>query len=373
MNILLIGERYSNNLGDGVIYDTVENILNSFKIKDMKIIGLDISGKSKYIINNQVNLKKKKIQLKYIHSKLSSLKRTIFTLKKLNEINLSEIDLVIYAGGQLFSDYFAKQIYYINKTISKRNIPILFNSCGIGIYKKNKSFLKKALKMKNVIGISVRDNFKQIKNDFKINNCYEAMDPVYEISDFFKTQCKMNNIIGIGLMEPNSYLHNCISMDRDEYFNLIKNIVDNLESNNIQWEFFCNGNDDDYRFINEVCRKLNYSIDNISKRPETPNELINTIIKYDKIISFRLHSHIIASSFNIPTLGFEWDLKVKEYFEKLNNSKYCIKLNDFDINDINNKLMDFLEIDSKNFKYQKNKKILLSSKFLENIIGEKNE
>ena len=52
MNILLIGERYSNNLGDGVIYDTVENIIKDFAVKNLNIICLDISGKSKYTINN---------------------------------------------------------------------------------------------------------------------------------------------------------------------------------------------------------------------------------------------------------------------------------------------------------------------------------
>ena len=49
LKILLIGERYSTNLGDGVIYDTVREML----IKEYKadVVCLDISGHNSYNLN----------------------------------------------------------------------------------------------------------------------------------------------------------------------------------------------------------------------------------------------------------------------------------------------------------------------------------
>lgn len=377
MNILLIGERFSNNLGDGVIYDTVKNIIESFKIDNLNIICLDISGKLQYNINKSVNIKPEKKVLKFLRSKFSSIKRSTFVLKNIRKLNLNKIDIAIYAGGQLFSDYFAKQMYYINKVLNKHNIPIVYNSCGMGLNKKNKKYLLKAVNINNVIGVSIRDNPQKFKDFFQSTTYTEAMDPVYEISKFIPRLNHNSKLIGIGLMEPNAYLHNKIDLTRNEYFNLINIIVKKVENMGYNWEFFCNGNDDDFRFINEVCQKNGYSQDKINKRPVTPDELVAEVLNFDKIISFRLHSHIIASSYNIPCFGFEWDKKMKSYFTKLNNEKFCLKLNLETKKILNDKLEQFLKIKSEDFKYTKQKEIILSSEFLSNFFkvenGEKNE
>ncbi|CUO14535.1 polysaccharide pyruvyl transferase CsaB [Turicibacter sanguinis] len=364
MNVLLIGERYSNNLGDGVIYDVVETMVGNI-FEDIKVICIDISGNNKYALNTNIN-KKTKIRNKYIHSKLSVIKRSLFLEKNLNQLDFDKIDLAIFVGGQLFSEYFSRQIYIIAKKLNKYNIPVLYNSCGIGVNKKNKKYLEKALCFNNVKAISLRDNYEYFINNYKYNGiCVESMDPVFELSKFYPKKNKLSNKIGIGLMEPNAYLHNNISLSRDRYFELIDNIIRNIEKNDKDWELFCNGNTDDYKFIIEFCNQKGYSLEKIAKRPVVPDELIDTIINYKKIVSFRLHSHIIASSYDIPILGFEWDKKVYEYFCKINNQDFCLELNEniFDI--LDKKVDEFLKVDVINNKYEvKNSKIELSSEFL---------
>lgn len=65
MNILLIGEAYSENLGDGIICETVANLIRK-EYPDCTIVVADISGKKGYADNQN----KKKL-----HTKLFSLNR----------------------------------------------------------------------------------------------------------------------------------------------------------------------------------------------------------------------------------------------------------------------------------------------------------
>ena len=122
---------------------------------------------------------------------------------------------------------------------------------------------------------------------------------------------------------------------------------------------------------------MNYNLNKIHKRPETPIQLLNTVTNYKKIISFRLHSHIIASSYGIPAFGFEWDTKVKEYFKNMNNSVFCINLNNFSAEHFVEKIFEFLKINNSKKNYNRNDKIILSSEFLYSMInkitGDKNE
>ena len=44
-----------------------------------------------------------------------------------------------------------------------------------------------------------------------------------------------------------------------------------------------------------------------------------------------MHSLIVAASYNIPTIGFVWDEKVREFFEIINRDEYVFEIsNDMD-------------------------------------------
>ena len=80
----------------------------------------------------------------------------------------------------------------------------------------------------------------------------------------------------------------------------------------------------------------------MQKRPTIPEELIANISEFKSLISFRLHSHIIASACGIPSIAIIWDKKVEEFFKKINLEKRCKTINS-SIQDI----VDSLEIAEK--------------------------
>lgn len=56
--------------------------------------------------------------------------------------------------------------------------------------------------------------------------------------------------------------------------------------------------------------------------------LVKTISRFQSIISFRLHSHIIAASLGIPSVAVVWDDKVRGFFGKIGHPERCCTLLD---------------------------------------------
>ncbi len=348
MKILLIGEIYSPNLGDGVIYEVVKKNIQKI-YPNSTIISLDISGKTKYKKNNQPS-KYNNLIPSIIKYPLNKIKRYLLLNNLLNKIDFSNINKAIFVGGQLFQDYFLNQIHLITKKLSKYQIPTIFNAIGLGPL-KNKNILIKSLNYPNIKSISLRDSYQEFKKFYnKQIPIFETLDPVLELSNLLDIKKNKSNIIGIGFISLN-YLNKKISLK--EYYNLNKYIIDYLDKKNIKWQLFCNGDPKDYNIILNFTKYYNIPSTKISPYPQTPKELINIISNYNRIISFRLHSHIIASSLNIPTLSFNWDNKVLKYFQKLNKKEYCILLDNNIYNNLHKILPVFLSIDKDNFYTQK--------------------
>jgi polysaccharide pyruvyl transferase WcaK-like protein len=51
---------------------------------------------------------------------------------------------------------------------------------------------------------------------------------------------------------------------------------------------------------------------------------VNLIASFGSLISYRLHSHIIACSLDIPTVAIQWDRKVPFFFEKIGCPRRCL-------------------------------------------------
>lgn len=337
---MLIGERYSNNLGDGIIFDTVESLCLKNHEK-AEIISLDISGNKTYRCEG-ITKKKYSIRLRWLRKALSKYKRAIFLKKQLSEItDPANIDVAVFVGGQLFSSYFSKQILLISKYLNKHKVPIVFNCCGIGKNsKKSIKYLEKALNFDSVRAISIRDNEEYFSKKIKLKKSFEVtVDPVYDLDSIYSKSDigaggQKKQVVGIGLMEPVLYAHNNIGLLDKDYLDIARKIISCIEANGMEWSFFCNGNVEDFNYIKKICRLLGYSEEKIKKRPVYPAELIKIILGYDKIISFRLHSHIVARSFNIPTFGFVWDKKVKDFFSLFSDTNNCADLRDIDLESI---------------------------------------
>lgn len=327
MKILLIGERYSENLGDAVICETVKRLIE--QKCDAEIIEFDLSGRSGF--NEYYSLRSlsrnrcsgyKKIIIstvlrKVLYRKAVDIKRCLRVMLNLNEHLLrNNFDIILFAGGALFQDYFAELIYSIVRQCKRKSPTVVFHACGLGkISDHSKIILKRVFNLECVKDISIRDSYERFiflfGNEHKVTNTY---DTALCCPRFYNRSNVIVAEYGIG----------CINWENT--YHIQKQIIQGIMNSGATWKLFTNGDISDERVVDKLLIELGISYrksELVLPRAIDAESLIFNITSFKKIISFRLHSHIIAASFGIPSYGFVWDSKVRDFFVKLGIPEQC--------------------------------------------------
>lgn len=342
-NILLVGEWQSMNLGDKILCNCCYKYLNS-NVQDCNFIKFDLShsNRGEKLLNKIYTLTESAYG--YIYRicdrnsstrilALSKMRSKIFTARDLKR--LPTIDCIIFCGGQIFLHYFTYGVYEIVKYAERNNIPLIWNACGGSDWEgRCAKILTRCINSSVVKSLTVRDNIKFFK---RINsNAKLVPDTALLASDFYKVESKETVDVGLGVMGYDTIkytLHGRVS--KMEVIAFWRNLVSNIEKAGLRWKFFTNGSPEDYNFAQEVLSELSSANTNICEhicpRPETESQLVELIAQFKRIISFRLHSHIIAYSLAIPSYGLAWDKKVVDFFALTKCPNQCSEYGVFDV------------------------------------------
>lgn len=360
MDILLIGDYYSSNLGDGVICQTMLEILKQYAPAESTIDILDINGKGRFVEYETSFYKKSALKRGLKRVLVPSLGEAIkYKKRKIKPCIIEkEYDLAVYAGGQLLMPYFIKQMITINKSLKSKKVKIAYNSVGFGTF-NSKLLMNKVVNIlldESIFHISFRDENETIINNLTQKNFFEVCDCAVWASEVYSIVKQESEVVGLGIM----YIEN----KKKQLMSFWKDILMILNKKGIKWHFFVNGSIDDYLFAVELLESLGYEIteEYLCHRPKLPEELVELISKFKQIISFRLHSHIIAFSLEIPSIPVVWDEKVKHFFIKIGHENRC-----FDYHSYNSKLL-FDDLENLTFTsndFQRKKK--LKQEVVENV------
>lgn len=341
MKILIVGERYSTNLGDPIICESVEYLIKEAN-QNAEVSFLDLSGKKEFedwsgygklIYSGRISTFKKKasicltnigIDTEYLKFKKSHKRKIGYFRDYLDD---ADFDIAIFAGGQMFKDTFIFPISTVVKYLNDKDIPVIFNACGYGeiASKKMRTVLGKALNSNNVKMISSRDDIESINSllDKESIKAIRTFDPALWTKDVYNVYKKESDVIGLGVM----FAHN---MRYKEMLNFWKKTIDELNERNIKWKMFCNGPAKDYEFAKYILRSMNYKEEDLSRyivqAPKRPKELVDIISSFRGIISFRLHSHIVACSLGVPGVSIMWDKKVKYFYDNIQKPERVFEL-----------------------------------------------
>ncbi|HFU4116543.1 TPA: polysaccharide pyruvyl transferase family protein [Streptococcus suis] len=327
MKILLIGETYSSNLGDSLICQSVEWIISNFS--DAIIEHMDLSGRVGFLSDQHFDGKNEEIvKLNVFKNYVKQCSLVNFVLgKKHSQLLLKQnkdfyneklkkpYDLVIFAGGQLFLDYFIPSIHYIVNLLDKKQVPIIFNACGVGkLSKRNSIKLKESLLKTSVISVTSRDDVNYLNNLLNENSYVKSIfDPAIVSSRMYQIVKKPSKFIGLGVMWVEHF-------SVEQMVNFWQRIICELDSRNIAWKLFTNGGEKDYQLCNILLKKLSLyekKSDYLLERPTNPKEFVEQVSSFNRIISFRLHSLIASYSLGIPSVAVEWDNKVRQFYDKI--------------------------------------------------------
>lgn len=322
MKILLIGEYYSTNLGDPLLCRVVENAIKK-EYPNAQIVPMDISGRTNYNtfyspeeyslrqrwyfrLSNRFPWLCRRFPLLRIYE--TDPGRHMRVISMLDDmLSKCQFDLAVFAGGSLFMDYFAGVIYDIVTTLAKKNIPVIFHACGMSRLTPDTSkVLYRAIHRPNVKWISLRDSYDLFVKRFS-PRCptIETYDTALLCSCLYQSNLNKRFDYGIGLMFI------------PEYVPFQKELVRWAYNNKKTWCLFTNGSQEDYEFAKNLLEEIGVPASYLIARPQTPQELMETIGSCNRILSFRMHSQVIASSFGIPSFGFAWNPKIVEFHNKL--------------------------------------------------------
>lgn len=329
LTILLAGEFYSENLGDPLLCRTVEGILKD-RFPRAVIIPFDLSGKTGLDSFFEAKPGKcsefllKKASERFLYYRRAAILRCLaqdkarhqrvwYALKELKK--RYRFDLVVFAGGSLFMDYFSGIIYEMVRAFALSRTKILFHACGMSTLSKDGEYLlSRALRDRHVVSVSLRDSYDRFTSMFALGDkVLETFDTALNCSLRYPPAGEKRAEYGVGLI------------DRREDLQLP--LIRSLLHSGRTWMAFTNGSPYDQAYGERLLLEAGISREEIRNyllpRPTTVEELVAYVTGFEKIVAFRMHSQIVAASFGVPSFGFGWDEKIGAFYEKLGFPQGC--------------------------------------------------
>lgn len=328
MHILILGAYQSCNLGDAVICECVAEQLRR-AWPEARITLRDPVARDRLApkaVPEEAMLRRRAL-LARARRKLARMgidrirgreeRRVRANLTHLEQVCTGDYDLAVFAGGQLFMDSYGLFLEKCVELLDRKNIPVIFHACGMGpLYSPAiEKRLSAALRRENVIAVSVRDGLPRA--EALLGGPVKAVsDPALAAAELFGVRAGASDLVGLGVMYPNGSSYRGA-------LNLWRQIIGELNSRGVRWQLFTNGDPADEVF---ACRILEDYPDRearIAPRNVTAEGLLETVAGYKAVLSYRLHSQILAASLDIPAAALVWDEKQRHFFGSIGCPERC--------------------------------------------------
>lgn len=337
----IAGERFSTNLGDGVIAESLAHII-SITQPGIPTRFIDISGHDDWHPSspdrNKSAAKSPRLSLpRRIDNKLRWHLVRKSRCQTAWRSHLEQITRLIVGGGQLLMDNdldFPYKVQAIVEEAAHKEIPVHFVACGVNPNWSRRAarLFKEALDHAETVSVRDVDSAASLHALIPTSNPKVVFDPAIWAADLYgygPGQVETHKI-GLGVIDLKSANRRSqVSLAEEEYIAKWQSIIHSFAKQGKDIELFTNGNPQDYRTALKIAEhmKATYSITClVAKRPTRPYELAHQIAGYSDIIAARLHACIIATSYRIPVVGLSWDKKVNSFFEAIGKSSLAINL-----------------------------------------------
>jgi polysaccharide pyruvyl transferase WcaK-like protein len=355
--IALVGLNNFNNMGDQIIAETMQFLVQKNREDEIETYFVDISPYDSFckvhlpVRFKYFNLIRKFEQIIKDHIKSE---RIIYSVQYLSwkiklfryyKQQLKNADAVIFSGGG-FIKYRTQELNYLVDMITKiamdMGIPVMMSAMGVEGYSPTDircQKLKKAINRPCVKVITTRDNLPLLNEYYIVNKSIITElvgDPAFFIPECYQIKKKESNIVGLGVIRSDIFLKYGINFTEDDVMNLYQNIIKELENRNIDWRIFSNGLSSDYQFGIKLLESLGIDNSKYMYLPNNSNELVNIISEFDAIIGARLHACITAYSLDIPAVGLVWNEKLELFGELIGKHEDYINVDQLDAENIVN-------------------------------------
>jgi polysaccharide pyruvyl transferase WcaK-like protein len=150
----------------------------------------------------------------------------------------------------------------------------------------------------------------------------------------------------INVADLNAYRMSQDRISEKEFIQFWLGVMQRLVKENREVEIFTNGNLSDEAFtktLAAIAGSMHITRFSRAKRPTRPVELARQVSRYCGIFALRLHTHLLAAAYGIPTVGLEWDAKVRSFFSDLGRPEFCYRWEEIDAGTVADKLLNSSE------------------------------
>ena len=363
--IAITGLKYEWNLGDEIIYETVEYLIKKYLCETNQenaiIVHSDIRSKiernayyklsDKYLrfrdkVLEKIQTYEKEKNINAYYYQLRFLKKYA-VLSEYYEDKIGKVDVIIVSGGGLIKykyeglDYILENLIYYAQ---KKQIPVLINAVGIEGYDEQHfgcQLLKKYINQSCVKMITTRDNIALLQGKWLENkeiDCELVGDPALWVHEVYGISKKESKIIGLGLIRGEIFKVNGIDYDEEKFLDLWEDIVYEIKKRGYEWKLFLNGKERDMKFADALLSRLGCEKEKVLLVPESGKELTAVISEFKAVIACRLHAAIVSYALDVPVVELVWNEKQKHFGRIIERPNNFIEVEQFDAKKIINQL-----------------------------------
>lgn len=352
MKVLLCGETFSTNLGDGIIADALSDMLSGSEFVTQvdchDISGRAEQGKDRPVENTHAlrTMHRKLYRRAHLYGAAVNWLQNRLFLRFGGKVaalerKLGNYDIVMIGGGQLLRDNrlsFPTKIETIVSAARRRNKPVVFFGIGVGEQwsKLGKYYFRKALTAPNVRSVHCRDKRSRERLEEELGHLSIPVESTFDAALGIVRQPEetfaSDRVVGLCVMDSAPVLwttENHLLAKIDDAVSYWENLARSLLESGQTVHIFTNGSPDDHRIaegLNAVLREQGLDPERIRllPRPTQSNELVELIRPLSCLIGFRLHACVIAYSLGIPCVALAWDDKIRQFMSYTGRDRYFV-------------------------------------------------
>jgi len=350
MNVLIFNDKYSTNVGDGLLADCLEHELRK-ALPHGNVQTIDIDGKTDFpkesvLQKPSLKTKVKSLLPSAVLDYMAGVKNVARTSSRLS----SAIDAVpagagsriVIGGGQLVtatSSYFPARILSLLQLASRRDIKVLLYAVGVSSERtwqaNGARLLRKALTRQPLLKfVSVRD---QLSANHWTDYVDQAKPPVLcrdpgllasvvypERLGVAPQQRTPTGRVGLGIIDAEKVNTDAAQTAAREasMIAFFAEIGERMIKAGYTPVLFTNGDVADEIVLAKVAARLPGC--EAAARPLDGTDLYKIITSFDGLIAHRMHANITAYSARIPHIGLGWDVKLKSFFQSVQREEFFI-------------------------------------------------
>ncbi|MEZ5815616.1 MAG: polysaccharide pyruvyl transferase family protein [Hyphomicrobiaceae bacterium] len=347
MRVAIFNVKYSPNLGDGIIAECLETALR--RRTGWHVVSLDLAGRTAY--RSDAAPRRRSLALQLLRAMPQRLRDGCVELALTPKLHdhigpawrreLASCDFAVIGGGQLIQAFdlnFPLKLTEVLQACEDTSVPAALFAVGARVphSEKGRHLFESLLKSKALVHIAARDESSAQTLCDLGRRASIARDPGLLAAQTWPIeapqQAGAKRLVGVGVTHPSVLAYHASGTASPSqastllaYEQLIKSLV--AAGNRVL--VFTNGAGEDAIALRTIRARLdpatNPDVD-FAPAPTTPGHLARLIASLDALVAHRLHAHIVAYSYRIPSVALSWDAKLDAFFASTARSSFVSNL-----------------------------------------------